>query len=243
RRRAGLVTEEVHEDAPARPHVLIDGDAEHLSAAQDLQRGPGGSAVGDLADAGARAIGHQPTAEHVPEGARNDGELQATAGRGPRLQLEIAEVSDGRHHPFGTRAGMQQLPRVEADGARELLVPQRQEDLGEAPPELNVAGAADLLPLSLAERGKCAAEAVERDRAPDAQDPPQHSEPLAKPQERLPQSTSSRALSRTSSPRRMRTSTRTATMPAGSAIRTRAFSVVTGRAPPASRRRAVRSSR
>src|SRR6202022_7708 len=53
----GLLAEEVHEDAPARAHVLVDGDGEHFPPAQDRQRGPGGAALGKMGDAAPQPAG------------------------------------------------------------------------------------------------------------------------------------------------------------------------------------------
>src|SRR6266478_7099437 len=138
------------------------------------------------------------------------------------------EAPASRELPF------QDFPALVPD-ARQVFVAQREEDLGEAAPQLQVARAADLPPLRIGEIGKRAAQPVEGYRSPQAQEPGQRSEPLAQPQQRRSHRMASSALSSTSAPLRMRTSMRTAATPAGSAIRTRSFSVVTSSAPAARR--------
>ena len=175
---AGLLAEEFDEDTAARTHVLVDGDGECPSAAQHRQRLAARSALGELADAHARPIGQQPAPERIAQLADDDRKLQPAPHAHPREQLEIPEVRDGADEAVALREpAFQDFPALGPDG-RQVFIAERQQDLRQAAPELDVAGAADLLPLRIGEVGKRAAQPIEGHATAQAQEPGQSSEPF-----------------------------------------------------------------
>src|SRR5438105_2336553 len=127
-----------------------------------------------------------------------------------RANTAAAGVGDGGDEaPALSNPALQDFPAFGPDVCQ-VFVAEAQHDLGEAPPELQVARAADLLPLRIGEVGKGAAQPIEGHGTAQAEEPGQRSEPLAQPQQRRPHRTASSALSRASAPLRMRTSMRTA---------------------------------
>src|SRR5436190_6977149 len=243
RRGTGLVPEEIHEDAPAGAHVLVDGERQHLAAAQEREGVLAGTAVGEMADPRPEPALEDPAAESVLEVAHDDGELHPAPRGDAREELEVAEVGDGTDHAMTPRlGGLEDVPAFEPHERVQVPIPEGEQDLHQAPAQLAVGGAADPAALALGSLGEGAPEPIERDRAADAQHPRQGAGPLAQAQQGAPHSTSPKARSRASSPRRMRTATGTATMPSGRSMRTRSFSVVTSSASPAWRRSARRSA-
>src|SRR3989442_9053774 len=150
---AGFLPEEVDEDPAGRTHVLIDRDGERLAAAQHCQRVARRSALVELADAPARSILQQPAPERIAQLADDHRKLDAAPDADPREQLEIAEVRDGGDEaPALSDPAFQDFPAFGPDVCQ-VFVAEPQHDLGEAPPELQVARAADLLPLRIGEVG------------------------------------------------------------------------------------------
>ena len=217
------VAEELDEDAPLRPHVLVDGDRERLSRSQAAQCFPGRAAIGKLAHPTFGARGDQLLVDEALQLAADQGHPDSAARAAPSEELPVSEVADRDHHAAPTGDSLVELSEaVEVEPADDLGVgePRREQRLTEAGPERAIHRSAKLVVLTHRLVRKGEREILHHHAAADSQMPGERADRTAHrnqepPTQRLVRqrhaSTASRAWVSADSPRRIESSIGTAT--------------------------------